>query len=324
MSIDCSTAALEAGEPLAGTAPVATCWILIEQRGPWGKDALLDSRLEGDLGQSLKSKAAGTGVNILLVRHPGHPAPDPDDADRLVWVAYTCPGATRMRRGTVPDLRLILDWDFAELAAGSLPPLGLATDEPMFLVCTHSGRDACCALHGRALITALHQSVSAAERESIWECSHIGGHRFAPTVMSLPAGAVFGRLTALTSHAVFSKAREQALTIDDYRGRTCFAPPLQVAEITVRKSAAIYDRDVLDVLRVIDDRALPMPPLAELPGLGSSLVAEVRHTDGRAWRVNLRQEELAQPRPESCGRELTTASIWRSTGVAEVASWRSG
>ncbi|MDA3022635.1 MAG: sucrase ferredoxin [Actinomycetota bacterium] len=319
--MDCSTAALEAGEPLAGTAPIATSWILIEQRGPWGKEALLDSRLSGDLGQTLKIKVTGTGVNILLVRHPDRLARNPHDEDPFVWVAHTCPGATQMRRGTMSNLDAITDWDFAELAAGSLPPFGVTTNEPLFLVCTHSGRDACCALHGRALITDLHQSLSAAERESIWECSHIGGHRFAPTVMSLPGGAVYGRLTAAAALTVFVNSHALTLTLDNFRGRTCFAQPLQVAEITVRQSAAIYERDVLDVLRVIDGRALAMPPMAELPGLGSSLVAEVRHADGRAWRVNLRREELAQSRPKSCGQEHTTANIWRSTGVAQVAPW---
>ena len=86
----------------------------------------------------------------------------------------------------------------------------------------------------------------------------------------------------------------------------------------------IYERDVLDVLRVIDDRALPMPVLAQLPGIGESLVAEVRHEDGRAWKVNLKCEELTQPRPKSCGSEPMTAAIWRSVGITEAAPWHQG
>ena len=322
-STGCASAAREAGEPLAGTAPVATCWILIEQSGPWGKKALLESRLDPIFGQSLMDKAAGTGVSILLVRHC-------DRLERLatagatrVWVAHTAPGATLLRHGTMTDLGAILDWDFAGLAAGALPPFGVVTTEPLLLVCTHSGRDSCCAIHGRALITGLLNEVSVPDRDFIWECSHIGGHRFAPTVMSLPGGAVFGRLDLPAALDVFSQSRSLTLTLENYRGRTCFTSPLQVAEIVVRQNAGIYGRDVLDALRVIDGRALPMPAMAAVPNGQSSLVSEVRHTDGRAWQVNLRREELSQPRPKSCGIDPTTAIIWRSVGLAEVTPWHS-
>ena len=324
MSIDCSSAAREVGEPLAGTAPVATCWILIEQPGPWGKNALLDARLEPGVGELLTARAEGTGVSILLVRHPDRLEPASTIADRNVWVVHTCPGATRMRHGTMPDVSVIADCNFSELAAGALPPFGVSTSQPLLLVCTHSGRDACCALHGRALITDLLQNVSVEDRGFIWESSHIGGHRFAPTVMSLPCGAVFGRLTVDNAIEIFSGSQQLLLTPDNYRGRTCYSPPLQVAEIAVRQNMGIFERDVLDVLRVIDDRALPMPALAQLPGVGESLVAEVRHEDGRAWQVNLRCEELTQPRPKSCGSEPTTAAIWRSVGLAEATPWHHG
>ena len=321
MSIDCSSAAREVGEPLAGTAPVATCWILIEQPGPWGKNALLDARLEPGVGELIKGRAECTGVSILLVRHPDRLDPASTNAGKNVWVVHTSPGATRMRHGIMHDVSVIADWDFSELAAGALPPFGVSTSEPLLLVCTHSGRDACCAIHGRALITELLEKISLEDRAFIWESSHIGGHRFAPTVMSLPCGAVFGRLTVDNAIEVFSGSQRCLLTLENYRGRTCYSPPLQVAEIAVRQHMGIYERDVLDVLRVIDDRALPMPALAQLPAVGESLVAEVRHEDGRAWQVNLRCEELAQPRPQSCGVEATNAAIWRSVGLTEAKPW---
>ncbi|MBV9923283.1 MAG: hypothetical protein JOY78_20875 [Pseudonocardia sp.] len=59
---------------------------------------------------------------------------------------------------------------------------GRPVDDPLLLVCTHGRRDRCCALDGRALVRAL---VEAGEPD-VWECSHLSGHRFAPTALVLP------------------------------------------------------------------------------------------------------------------------------------------
>ena len=64
--------------------------------------------------------------------------------------------------------------------------------DPIFLVCTNGKRDACCALRGRALMTAL----AADHAERIWECTHLGGHRFAGNLVCLPDGIIYGRVSA--------------------------------------------------------------------------------------------------------------------------------
>jgi hypothetical protein len=43
----CSAAGLERGDPLAGTASTYRSFLLIENPGPWGVDAIRDSRLPG-------------------------------------------------------------------------------------------------------------------------------------------------------------------------------------------------------------------------------------------------------------------------------------
>jgi hypothetical protein len=50
----------------------------------------------------------------------------------------------------------------------------------------------CCALRGRPLAAALQ----ARRPGRVWECSHTGGHRFAPIVLALPVGALYGRVPA--------------------------------------------------------------------------------------------------------------------------------
>lgn len=303
-----------ADEPLAGTAPLAQAWVVLEQPGPWGRQALLDSRLDPDVGEALLTAASGTGTTLLLARHPDRLERRGEGDGRRIWVAHTAPGRAFLRTGTITDPADLLAWDFTSIGAGALPPVGQASPSPVTFVCTHSGRDACCATHGRALLTALMARTS--DRSSLWECSHLGGHRFAPTALVLPSGLVYGRLDVPTAEAI---ARRTPL--DALRGRSFFPAPMQVAEIAVRRVAEMRDTDVLDVLWVRGERCVPVDPGVALESI-ASMLAEVRHEDGRAWRVPVRELPLEHPRRESCGREQVSGATWHADEVVAVADWR--
>lgn len=312
----CSAASLGVDEPLAGTAPTAQCWIVIEQPGPWGRQALVDSRLDPEVGRALQSAMEGTGTRVVLARHGQRRELT---GGRRVWVAHTAPGTEVLREGVLDDVRDLLRWDLATMAAGSLPEFGHVRTEPILFVCTHSKRDACCAIHGRALIDQTRALLPAAAQDRLWESSHLGGHRFAPTALALPTGAVFGRLTAPAAASVIER-RSLGDALPCYRGRSSFPPPMQAAEARVRQELDA-EPDALDVLWVRGDRAIPVPPGDELAGI-ASMLAEVRHPDGRAWRVTVRQEPLAAARPESCGAEPVRSHAWRAVELAPAASWR--
>lgn len=63
------------------------------------------------------------------------------------------------------------------------------------LVCTHGGRDACCGKFGYPVYEKLRYKY-AAEYPGlrVWRTSHIGGHRFAPTLIDFPNGHYWGHL----------------------------------------------------------------------------------------------------------------------------------
>ena len=334
MSQRCSAGSLAADEPLAGTAPVAQSWIIIEQPGPWGRQALTDSRLDAELGAALKVASADSGTTVLLARHPDRlerdlhggeqgqdqPLEHGEGSVRNIWVAHTAPGDTRMRHGVTRDLSQMGSWDLSAIAHGSLPPFGVSVKEPVLFVCTHSGRDQCCAVLGRSLLSAVLDRLPPDERATVWEVSHIGGHRFAPTALSLPSGAVYGRLEVDDVLRIRDDDARRIVSTHNYRGRTAFPQPLQVAEIAVRDVAGVLDRDVLDVLTIRDGRAIPVKPSGELPET-TALQVEVRHVDGRAWQVTVNRESLPTSRAESCGGEPLDALVWRASGVSEATRW---
>ena len=329
MTLSCSAGSLAAAEPLAGTAPVAQSWIIIEQPGPWGRQALTNSRLDADLGAALKAASADSGTTVLLARHPDRLERDlrggalleqPQDAARNIWVAHTAPGDTRMRHGVTGEVSQIGSWDLSAIAHGSLPPFGVSVKDPTLFICTHSGRDQCCAVHGRALLAATLDRLPSGDRAKVWEVSHIGGHRFAPTALSLPSGAVYGRLDVDDVLRIRNDDARRNVSTLNYRGRTAFPQPLQVAEIAIRDMAGVLDRDVLDVLLIRDGRAIPVKPGGPLPD-AAALQLEVRHVDGRSWQVAVCREALPTGRAESCGGDQLDALVWRSSGVSEAARW---
>jgi hypothetical protein len=315
----CSADALAAHEPLAGTAPLATAWIVIEQAGPWGREALLDSHLDDSVGRHL-SAAKGSGVTALLARHPDRPQ-KAGNAERNVWIARSAPGGMLLRHGLMADVDEIADWDLAAIAAGHLPAFGTIDRRPLTLVCTHSGRDLCCAVHGRALFNELIGRVPAHQRSLLWESSHIGGHRFAPVSLTLPSGAVHGRLDLATASAVLERAPLGEVVLDSLRGRSSLMPPCQVATIEVQRRYSVPVLDDLDVLRVVDDRVVPMLPGSTLPPGQRHVAAEVRHRDGRAWRATLVARDLDRLRLESCGKEPVTGIAWTCVELEATSPW---
>ena len=309
---------LAANEPLAGSAPVVGCYIIIEQPGPWGREALLDSHLPRELGEQLLALTVGTPVKIVLARHPDRLERDNHDGHN-VWIAHTAPGHRGMRHGIVTDLATLLDWDFSAIADGNLPPIGHIQRRPLTFVCTHGSRDACCAVVGRSVYDDLLASVPEDERSLVWEVSHLGGHRFAPTTLSLPSGSVHGRLDATQTIEMRAQATLGNVYLHGFRGRGSFPAPLQVAGIAVRNEYGITEAEAIDVLRVVNGRAVPAP--TSIVFLDNQMETEVRHTDGRCWRVQVRREQLEGQRAESCDKTPESIFAWTVVELAQTANW---
>jgi len=317
-SSPCSEISSALSETMIGTAQLAQCWVIIEQPGAWGSQALLEAGLPEGLGAELVERSAGTGTTVLLARHPDRA--DRDLTERNVWVVHTSPGDCWMRHGIVTDLRDLLTWDFAAMANGQLPAIGTKVAEPMLFICTHSGRDQCCAVHGRALLRSVHESLPPESRAAVWECSHLGGHRFAPTALTLPHGAVWGRLDTQRAVDILAEASRGEIIPVDYRGRSAFPQPLQAAEAAVRTLIEERAANSLDALWVRDDRAVPVRPGVAFDNL-AQLMTEVRHVDGRCWRVTVRHDPLPE-RKESCSGEPVPGHSWIVIAIDERERWR--
>lgn len=325
---NCATASRESAEPLAGTAATARTWLLVEQTGPWGANALTDSHLDPELGRALEAASEGTGVRIALIRRPGRHADCHGTPRRRLFVAHTAPGRSWIRTTTVADPWVALGLNFTALGAGEHDDLWEPyTGEPLVLVCTNGKRDRCCALLGRPLAADLATAGTEA-----WEVTHIGGHRFSPTLFVLPYGYAYGRASAPLVKDAVAAARDGRIALDDCRGRSSWDRPAQAADLAVRELIREDRADALDVVRTLPVHpgplrtdplrtdALPATSGATASGAPSSAWAvTVAHADGRSWLVTVEQRTYGAPAPASCGAPLGPPARMAITSINDTA-----
>jgi (2Fe-2S) ferredoxin len=200
---------------MLGTAAPATRWLLLEHPGGWLPAAFDSPGLPPGLGSTLHRTALAVGGRAVLVRRPGRrPAGAVRhwgvvDADgRQQWGTWTRSGD--------------LDAAVAALRAG---PSSAEDRGPQLLVCTHGRHDVCCAVRGRPVAAAV------AERwpDRTWECSHIGGDRFAANLLVVPDGTTYGGLDPDTAVAVVERHLRGEVDPDHLRGFATAPPPVQAA-----------------------------------------------------------------------------------------------
>jgi hypothetical protein len=232
----CSVQALVRGDSLVATASLAQRWVLVEQPGPWGRDALTQSRFDQRVAPLLARRSREENVRLLLIRRPGDRL---TDSGRRWAYVDSRPGqeglwwSVRAEDGDLLDV----PWD------GSV---GEPATGPTYLVCTHGGHDACCALRGRPLARSLPASGPAA----VWECSHLGGDRFAANVVVLPHGYYYGQVPGDGAELVEAHSRGQ-VALPWLRGRSGFSPAAQAAQQLARAELGLLGVDDLRPLSVL-------------------------------------------------------------------------
>ena len=220
---------------MAGTASTVRSWLLLEDPGPWGRDALRDARLPERVGLELRRRCQAAGVRPLLIRRASSNASASASSSGSSSGGLACfairsgpepPWIERIRLAKVTDA---LDLDLPSVGRGVRPGFE-PVDGPLFLVCTHGRRDVCCAERGRPLAQAL----AAAVPRATWESSHVGGDRFAGNLVAFPHGLYLGRVRPHEAAEVALSYAEGRVSLRHLRGRSCYPMPVQAAEHALR------------------------------------------------------------------------------------------
>lgn len=197
---------------MMATAPPARRWLLLEREGAWPTHAL--GVFPKPVAHALSEKAARAGARISLIRRPRrHPA----TAGPFRWaVADVQRGQEGIHWRSARSIEDVLAADWTVVAGQG---------EPAALVCSHSRHDVCCALRGRPVAAALEDVWPG----RVWECSHLGGDRFAATMVVLPTGLCYGRLDEANAPDVLAAYDRGLLVPELLRGRCADPREVQAA-----------------------------------------------------------------------------------------------
>lgn len=231
----CSDAARLRGDDNTATAARIDVWLLVELPITWGRDPITEAALPQVVRNAL--------------RRASHEIP----RCRVVFIRkrVECLGPTRVyvvRSGPRPGMTQ-LDLDSIDDVA-TVPFLAIANAtmtpaaRPLVLVCTHGQHDSCCGRRGYPLFDALRKR----DDLEVWQCSHIGGDRFAANAVILPWGIYYGPVEPGDANALADAVLRDEIFLPGYRGRSSMSRPVQAAETFVRRETNVLARDAFRLL----------------------------------------------------------------------------
>jgi hypothetical protein len=268
----CSDQSLARNDPMYGTASAGSTWMLLELAGGWGPSAFVQSpsSIDPQLGRAIVRRVEAARMRIAAIRRHGRRAETP----RWRWfVAHSAVGGEALYAGEVGDPR-----EFLELALDGTD--GEFSSDPVVAICTHGKHDQCCAVRGRSACNA----IAAGYPEFTWECSHLGGDRFAATMLILPVGLCYGRVDSAEPADLVRLYLEGRLDNRYLRGRTSLPHAVQAAQYFVREA---YGDDRIDALHPVHVER------------GEHQIRVVLNGGSRPIEVRLK-EELTDPLLSAC------------------------
>lgn len=217
----CSIAAQMGKENLAGTAASFQRYILLEYPYPFKEKAIKESSLSTSLKTYLETYLTNNYGKLLLIRQE-------EKKEKNFHVFFYDSLNSCLNKQTFPNYEALhatdLDHCFAKNTAHQVT-------ESQYFICTNGTRDQCCAKFGYPI----YKQFQAIKPQQTWQCSHIGGHRFAPTGLFLPMGIYYGHMQVEHIAQMIQTDAQKALSLNHYRGRTAYKKPEQAAEYFLRQ-----------------------------------------------------------------------------------------
>ena len=186
----CSAFARRTGATTLGTGIAASAVLVIDVPTPW------PHKIEDEPTIATVPNLTGL-VTLAAVPREDHP---------LMATLYLREASGSASVWTLPFLdsrpedweRLAecLDWAAGgPIQAEWWEPAGWTQLQPKrtWLICTHGSRDVCCGSKGASFALDVRQRLGGAEQRRV---SHLGGHRFAPTVLEMPSGRTWAYATS--------------------------------------------------------------------------------------------------------------------------------
>lgn len=238
----CTDVSLAVDEPLYGSAVHATTWFLLEVRGGWRAKAPSDNDLPAHIDEWLQQQMDGVKNGRLQFIRQGKAR---EGQPYAFYVAQTHETEPRLYRFDLNSYDDLLALHMTDILTNAPAVADYLIHEPMIAVCTHGKRDRCCSLYGLPILNKLREMIG----DNVWQTTHTGGHRFAPTLVTFPDGALYGRLSTDDLPELVHGVQNGRLLLNKLRGRTCYTAVEQVADYLLRHETMQPTRAAYKLIR---------------------------------------------------------------------------
>lgn len=268
----CSAASRYFKEQLNGTAANSAVFILIEYNNPFPAkvaDADLDKswlKKTQQLAKSLKGK-------VLLIRNK---------ATNATGCSITFIDCNRYSYFTIAAT--IKNYTLVDIAAHIYSPETVWRNDPFFLICTNGKKDKCCAKFGLPVYKFFE---SFNTDVPVWECSHVGGDRFAANVVAMPYGVYYGHVAVEDVGHILVRTLLKKIYKNKYRGLSRRSFFEQAIECYLRDFLSNYDID-FDIHIHLAEHA------------GDCYTVEVKTVNQSAYIMELVKEIIPYPHLLTC------------------------
>tara|TARA_Y100000590_G_scaffold76719_2_gene84920 strand:+ start:1744 stop:2706 length:963 start_codon:yes stop_codon:yes gene_type:complete len=229
--LTCSSFSESVGEQIFGTAPMWNWCICIEAPFPWQSNVLQSNFFQKHL---LIDDLTWFSDNMPGLRIQAINADDNHTKDSIRVLSFK-----EQDNHIVKTEYLFPEFEFkkhilALINGTDQQSLDIYAKKEQntqdYLICTHGNRDFCCGFWGYQLYKELSESYSS-ESIRFWRTSHLGGHRFAPTLLSLDDARYWGRIKPEHFTGITQKNMDQINIKKMYRGKaTCSSLTDQLIE----------------------------------------------------------------------------------------------
>ena len=233
----CSLNSTNLQEDIFATASYFTKLLLVEYNFPWPENPLTNNHLPQEINDYLLHfKKAAKSNRVLFVKNK-----QKANLQINIFAINNLWEQPYTNHFIFTDHKELLNFSEADLFTinpeNKLPGL-------LYLVCTNGKKDKCCSKFGVPVFKQLSQLAA-----NVWECTHVGGDRFAPNVLALPCCIFYGSLTIEDLHTMVKLTNKQKIFLNKYRGRSCNSLIEQAAEYYLRKqqnNLNIFDYEIVN------------------------------------------------------------------------------
>lgn len=235
----CSLVARRSGEDPIGTATSYDAYLFVEVPLAWPHEAFDAKSVAPGLVEALnEAQEAQPGLRMQAIV----PWPEADPAEGIRLLYYRRPPEESLADMERREY-IVAPGRAAEVVRALVR--GQAVDESVaravtaapdvrdLFVCTHGSRDVCCGQFGYPVFEKLreHYVPQSDGRLRVWRVSHLGGHRFAPTLLEMPSARYWAFVDPEILDTLILRKGAAASLREHYRGWGALRKPMeQVAE----------------------------------------------------------------------------------------------